>query len=116
MDPQISQPDESETYLASYEASNRKRKILIISAAIVATIVAVGAFVVTLGSLGRMSEDVQGAFSDENDKAGDKTNPEAAAPKAETETDGQSAPAETSTPTADGSAEPAEAAPSEANP
>ncbi|MBC7658250.1 MAG: hypothetical protein H7249_00925 [Chitinophagaceae bacterium] len=55
---------DDDAYLASFESSNRKRKILVIVIGIVVALVAAGAFYATIGSMGSMSEDVNGAFGD----------------------------------------------------
>lgn len=56
-----SDPDTDKDY-ASFEAGNRKRRLIIISAAIVVGVVSIAALVATMGSIGKMSAQVEDAF------------------------------------------------------
>jgi hypothetical protein len=54
-----------DAYLSNFEASDRRRKVILISAGIVLTILVILGFLLTLGSLGKLGQDVGGVFHDQ---------------------------------------------------
>lgn len=64
-----SDPDTDKDY-ASFEAGNRKRRLIIVSAAIVVGVVSIAALIATMGSIGKMSAQVEDAFYDPQDQSG----------------------------------------------
>ncbi len=79
-----SDPDTDKDY-ASFEAGNRRRRIVIITAAVVVGVVSIAALVATMGSIGKMSAQVEDAFTETPAAPAEKSKIEASAEKTEAE-------------------------------
>lgn len=65
MDSKKEHKDEGDAaYLASFESSDKRRKKVLISFAVIFAIIVVAGFFITLGSLGRLGKNVNAAFNE----------------------------------------------------